>query len=71
MVAHFLANGQEFGAGRVGASQTTDMFHVPQPPLTQKTVIAVQAEGVPGGCNPGYIYAWGGVVHIQQTTAFT
>jgi len=67
MRAHFLANGQEFGSGVVGASQTTDTFYVPQPSMSAPTTIGVLAEGIPGGCNPGSIYAWGGVVHIEQS----
>lgn len=62
MIAHVIVDGQEVGADRVGPGQSTPDY--PMDSYRSHTV-GVQAEGVEGGCNVGYVSAWGGTLHFK------
>jgi hypothetical protein len=61
MIAHVIVDGQEVGADRVGAGQSTRKFNLAS---YRSHTVGVQAEGVEGGCNVGYVSAWGGTLHF-------
>ncbi|RDH74733.1 hypothetical protein DVS77_30415 [Mycolicibacterium moriokaense] len=65
IIAHVIVDGQEVGADQVGPGQST-----PEYPLTsfRSHTVGVQAEGVDGGCNVGYLSAWGGTLHFKGTS---
>ena len=65
MIAHVIVDGTEVGSGQVGPGQTTQSF--PMGSYRSHTV-GVRAEGVPGGCNVGYVSAWGGTLHFTGTS---
>jgi hypothetical protein len=58
MIAHIIVDGQEWGSNVVHPGQTDGGYEIP---LTKGDhAIGVQAEGIEGGCNPGFVSAWGG-----------
>jgi hypothetical protein len=65
MIAHIIVDGAEVGQGQVGPGQTTPEF-----PLAsyRSHTVGVRAEGIEGGCNVGYISAWGGTLHFTGTS---
>ena len=62
MIAHVIVDGQEVGADRVGPGQSTREFDLAS---YRSHTVGVQAEGVEGGCNVGYVSAWGGTLHFN------
>jgi hypothetical protein len=62
MIAHVIVDGQEVGAAQVGAGQSTPFYNLPS---YRSHTVGVRAEGVPGGCNVGYVSAWGGTLHFK------
>lgn len=64
IVAHIFIDGKEWGANRVGPGRNDGGYEIPVSAGTH--TIGVQAEGVKGGCNIGYLSAWGGVLHIES-----
>jgi hypothetical protein len=62
MIAHVIVDGQEVGADQVGAGQSTRDFDLAS---YRSHTVGVQAEGVEGGCNVGYVSAWGGTLHFK------
>lgn len=61
MIAHVIVDGQEVGADRVGPGQSTREFDLAS---YRSHTVGVRAEGVEGGCNVGYVSAWGGTLHF-------
>ena len=62
IIAHVRIDGREVGADRLGPGESTLQYKVPAGEHT----VGVQAEGVAGGCNRGYLAAWGGTIHFQK-----
>lgn len=67
MIAHVFINGKQWGSNIVHPGQSDGGYEIPidRAGLQQ---IAIQAEGVPGGCNTGALSAWGGTLRIWQLT---
>jgi hypothetical protein len=63
IVANILIDGREWGSNVVGPGQRDGGYFIPTSPGTH--TIGVQAEGIKGGCNPGFLSAWGGTLHIE------
>ena len=64
MIAHIIVDGRRMGGRAVGPGQTDGGHFFPD--LTPGThTIGVQAEGIEGGCNTGFVSAWGGTLQIQ------
>ena len=61
IIAHLYVDRREVLSQLLGPGERTDVYRVP--PGEHK--IGVQAEGVTGGCNRGYLSAWGGTLHFQ------
>ena len=66
MIAHLIVDGGEWGSNRVGPGQPDGGYFIPVSPGTHTT--GVKAEGIKRGCNPGYISAWRGALHIETNT---
>jgi hypothetical protein len=64
MRAHIFVDGREWGSNVVAPGQNDGGYEIPMAP--GQHVIAVQAEGFPGGCNPGWVSAWGGNLHVEE-----
>jgi hypothetical protein len=62
MIAHIIVDGREWGSNVAHPGQSDGGYEIPASP--GKHTIGVQAEGVPGGCNTGYVAAWGGTVAV-------
>ncbi|TXI62785.1 hypothetical protein [Mycolicibacterium mageritense] len=62
IIAHVSIDGRVVGSDRLGPGEGTARYQVPEGEHT----VGVQAEGVRGGCNQGYLAAWGGTVHFQK-----
>lgn len=61
IIAHVLVDGREVAADVLGPGESTAEYRLP---LGEHTV-GVQAEGVDGGCNRGYLAAWGGTLRFR------
>ncbi|MDH6245975.1 hypothetical protein [Mycobacterium sp. OTB74] len=61
IIAHVRIDGEAMESYVLGPGQRTAAYRVP----AGEHEVAVQAEGVNGGCNRGYLAAWGGTVHFQ------
>jgi hypothetical protein len=68
MIAHIIVDGVEVGQGQVGPGQSTPSF--PMNSYRSHTV-GVRAEGIEGGCNVGYISAWGGTLHFTGISSLS
>ncbi|HNM86204.1 MAG TPA: hypothetical protein PKI77_16980 [Mycobacterium sp.] len=64
IIAHVFIDGEEFGSDLLEPGETTPQF--PLEDLKPHTV-GIQAEGIPGGCNRGWVDAWGGTLHFTGT----
>lgn len=64
IIAHVFIDGEEFGSDLLEPGETTPEF-----PLAdlQPHTVGIQAEGIPGGCNRGWVDAWGGTLHFKGT----
>ncbi|MDT5249287.1 MAG: hypothetical protein QOE04_2260 [Mycobacterium sp.] len=62
MIAHIIVDGNEWGSNVVHPGQSDGGYEIPA--KSGKHTIGVQAEGVSGGCNTGYVAAWGGTVTV-------
>jgi hypothetical protein len=63
MIAHIILDGQEWGNHIVHPGGSDEGYEIP---LTKGDhTIGVQAEGIEGGCNTGFVSAWGGVLHAE------
>jgi hypothetical protein len=62
MIAHVIADGQEVGSAQVGPGQSTPFYNLGS---YRSHTVGVRAEGVSGGCNVGYVSAWGGTLHFK------
>jgi hypothetical protein len=62
IIVHVRIDGREVGADRLGAGESTLQYKVP----AGEHSVRVQAEGVAGGCNRGFLAAWGGTIHFQK-----
>jgi hypothetical protein len=60
-------NGEEWGSNIVHPGQSDGGYEIPvhDAGLHQ---IGVQAEGIEGGCNIGFLDSWGGMLRIWQVT---
>lgn len=63
MIAHIAVDGNEWGAGRVGPGQRDGGYFIEVSPGVHN--ILVFAEGIEGGCNTGFVSAWGGTLHVE------
>jgi hypothetical protein len=61
IIAHVIVDDREVGADLLRPGKRTDVYRVE----TGEHTIGVKAEGVNGGCNRGYLAAWGGTLHFQ------
>jgi hypothetical protein len=66
IIAHFMVDGYEVGFRVVGPGQTATIVIDPLQPVPGPHSIGVKAEGIPGGCNIGYLGSWGGNLHIES-----
>jgi hypothetical protein len=67
MVAHIFVDGREWGSNTVGPGENDGGYEIPVANGNHR--VAVQAQGLPGGCNSGFVSAWGGVLHIEELPA--
>src|ERR1700730_8730256 len=71
MIAHIFINDaegvflREWGSNVVHPGESDGGYLIPVTPA-HDYFIAVQAEGITGGCNPGWVDAWGGNLHVQD-----
>lgn len=61
--AHIIVDGTEWGSNTVSPGQKDGGYEIPM--AKGDHTIGVQAEGIEGGCNIGYVSAWGGTLHIE------
>jgi hypothetical protein len=61
IVAHVIVDHREVGSERLGPGQSTDLYKVPPGHHT----VGVRADGTSGGCNRGFLGAWGGTLNFQ------
>jgi hypothetical protein len=67
MIAHVFFDGREWGSHIVHPGQTDGGgYEIPVDYGLHQ--VQVQAEGLSGGCNTGFVSAWGGVLRIYQLT---
>jgi hypothetical protein len=67
IVAHVYFDFKEWGSNVVHPGQTDGGYEIPVD-RTGLHQIAIQAQGLPGGCNTGALSAWGGTLRIWQLT---
>lgn len=65
-IAHIIIGGREVGASRVAPYQSTPLYSARFDSPGRRSV-AVQLEGLPGGCNSGTLSAWQGTVRVEYT----
>jgi hypothetical protein len=65
IIAKVFIDGAQVGAERAAPGKTTVYRGREVSPGTH--TVAVQAQGIEGGCNTGFLSAWGGTVHIKRT----
>jgi len=65
IIARVRIDGRVVGSDLLGPGESTAAYRVPAGEHT----VGVQAEGVAGGCNRGFLSAWGGTVHFQKLGA--
>ncbi|GAB07462.1 hypothetical protein GII30_00690 [Gordonia amarae] len=63
IIAHIIVDGREWGSQRVGPGQKDGSYYMQLTPGTHK--VGVRATGIRGGCNVGYVSAWGGNLRIE------
>lgn len=63
MVAHVAVDGNPWSSNVVGSGQRDGGYFVETGPGTH--TVGVQAEGIPGGCNEGFVGSWAGTLHIE------
>ena len=63
IIAHIIVDGAEWGSAQVGPGHRDGSYYIPLTPGLHD--IGVQAEGVTGGCNTGYLSAWGGNLRVE------
>lgn len=66
MIAHIIVDGDEWASNRVGPGESDGGYEIPVTPGPH--TIGVQAEGIEGGCNTGYVASWGGTLRIAGNT---
>ena len=64
LIAHVIVDGVEVGSDVVAPGQTTRTFQLAS---YRPHTVGVQAEGIEGGCNIGFLSAWGGTLHFTGT----
>jgi hypothetical protein len=62
IIVHVIVDGTEWGAFIVGPGERDGGLRIPL--SGGRHTIAVQAEGMAGGCNTGRLASWGGKLHI-------
>ncbi|MDT5003358.1 MAG: hypothetical protein QOJ24_534 [Mycobacterium sp.] len=62
MIAHIIFDGREWGSNVVHPGGSDGGYEIDAG--SGKHTVGVQAEGIPGGCNTGYVGAWGGTLRI-------
>jgi hypothetical protein len=63
MRLHLYIDGNEWASNVVGPGQADGGYFIPVSPGVHN--IAIMAEGIPGGCNTGFVSGWGGVLRIE------
>ena len=63
MIAHVIVDGREWGSDRLGPGQGT--LGLANEVGSRTHTVGVQAEGIEGGCNTGYLSSWTGTLHIS------
>lgn len=63
IVARIIVDGNEWGRQTLGPGQSDGSYFMQLSPGTHK--IGVRATGIRGGCNVGYLSAWGGNLRIE------
>lgn len=66
MIANIIVDGMWVGGIVVGPGERDGGIVVPLTPGPH--TIAVEGEGLPGGCNTGRLDSWGGTVHVEDLT---
>lgn len=61
IVAHVIIDHREVGSKQLGPGRNTNAYLVPRGEHT----IGVRADGVRGGCNRGFLGAWGGTLNFR------
>ena len=56
IIAHIMVDGTEWGSNTVGPGQKDGGYEIPM--TAGDHIIGVQAEGIEGGCNVGFVSAW-------------
>ena len=64
IIAHVFIDGTEVGSDLLEPGETTPDFPVES---FQPHTVGIQDEGIPGGCNRGWVDAWGGTLHFTGT----
>ena len=62
MIAHIIFDGREWGSNVVHPGGSDGGYEIDAG--SGQHTVGVQAEGIPGGCNTGYVSAWGGTLRI-------
>jgi hypothetical protein len=70
IIEHVIVNGKEWASSQVGPGQNDGGFFIgasdyPQWP-DRKAHVAIQADGVLGGCNTGSMSGWAGNLHVEN-----
>jgi hypothetical protein len=66
MIAHVYFDGKEWGSNIVHPGGSDGGYEIPSDYGLHQ--VAIQAEGVEGGCNTGSVSAWGGVMRVYALT---
>ncbi|ROZ98980.1 hypothetical protein [Gordonia sp. OPL2] len=61
--AQIMFDGRVWGEKTLSAGQRDGSYYIPTSPGVHR--VGVRAIGVPGGCNRGYLQAWGGNLRIE------
>jgi hypothetical protein len=61
IVAHVFVDHREVGSRRLGPGESTHAYMVPP----GQHAVGVRADGVSGGCNRGFLGAWGGTLNFR------
>ena len=70
VIAHFLVDGVELAVSPpLAPGVTSATYTLPVSPGTH--TLAIQGEGVVGGCNTGYLAAWGGTLQVTVNAIAT
>jgi hypothetical protein len=63
MVAHIFVDRREWGSHVVGPGERDGGYYIDVSPGEHE--VGVQAEGIEGGCNKGYVTSWAGTLRVE------